>query len=305
METKKIVMGVISVAVAIIVLMSMIPIFTDAGASEDTFTNKGFFYVDSLDENQSVTYSCDPNGAYVDGVAITGEYATGYSGGASIAYTENFVVRWAGTGPYALRGAYWAYNQTGSASITFNGDGTYSGTYTSGSTTTDISGTFTEFYGLVLENSDRVMTTSSSDKYANGDTIINGTGLSRCVNINEYYVINIEGTIDDGVTVTAYSQLNGSEVTDLVISNIEINKSEVSNYIDLYDIESITFDVTLDDKTDSLTYTVFTLPTEVSAERSVHASPVEATLIGLIPLLMMVGILLTAIGLFIAKYRKN
>lgn len=305
MNAKSIAMGVVAMVVAVVLVVTCaVPIITDSVATEDTFTNKGLFFVEGLEEGQTVTYSCDSNGVYVNNVQITGDYATGYSGGASIAYTENFVIRWGGTGPYALRGAYWAYNQNASASITFNGNGTYSGTYTSGLTTTDISGTYTEFYGLVLEKTDRIMTSSTSNKYVNGDTIINGTGLTNCTNIGSFIVFNIDGTVDDGITVTGYSQTNGSELSTLTYSNVSINKTEVSGYKDLYNVTSVTFDVTdTNEKTDSVTYTVFTIPTEVTAERSVHVDGPTGDILAVIPILMVLGIVIGAVALFLTTRR--
>ena len=93
METKKIVMGVISIAVAIIVLMSMIPIFTDAGKSEDTFDNSdsAFYFMKELESGDSWTRT--------DGVwAYNGETLTNSSNdNVSVVVTENttvFFVSW-------------------------------------------------------------------------------------------------------------------------------------------------------------------------------------------------------------------
>ena len=284
---------IITLVVGIILAGSLlVPVLNDATKTSDTFTNNGLYYVDSLGENESVTYSCDSNGAYVDGVAITGDYATGYSGGASIAYTENLVIRWGGTGSFALRGAYWAYTSGAEASITFNGNGTYTGNYGD----TEINGTYSEFYGLVLSETDRVMTASTGHKYVNASSEINVSGLTNCTNIGSFIVFNVSGSITDGITIVGYNQTTGAEL-ELTYTNVEVNKTEVAGYVDLYDVTSITFDVTdTNDKTDSVTYTVFTIPTKVTAELSEHLTPGQISLMGAIPVMVIVALLMAAVG---------
>lgn len=306
MNMKPIVAVAIALTVGIVTFSGvLIPAIGSGVDTEDTFTNTGLFFVDGLEEDQTVTYSCDSNGAYVNNVQITGDYATGYSGGASIAYTENFIIRWAGSGMFALRGAYWAFDATGPASVTFKGDGTYTGSYTTSGVEATIDGTFTEFYGLVLEESDRIMSSATANKYVNGDSYINGTGLTNCTNIGSYIVFNIAGTVDDGITVTGYSQTNGSELSTLTYSNVSINKTEVSGYEDLYNVTSVTFDVTdTNDKTDSVTYTVFTIPTEVTAEKSIHANATTILLFKTIPVFIVLGMIVAVVGVLYLKSRR-
>lgn len=297
MNTK--VIGIsITAFIGIIVLGSVLmPILDDATATTDTFTNEGFFYVDSLAENETITYSCNGTTAYVNGVPIPGEYSTGYPGGASIAYTENFIIRWAGSGNYAIRGVYWAFDANASSSITFSGDGTYSGTYG----TAEFSGTWTTFYGLVNKETSRIMSSSTADKFVNSDSTINGTGLTQLTTIGQYAVFNLDGSIEDGITVKAYSQTNGSELTNFEISNIVINYTEVPDYLDLYNISSITFTVTdtSDSDSDNVTYSVFTIPTEVSAERAEHLSAGQNQLLLVIPVMIIVAILMAVVVLVI------
>ena len=297
METKKIVMGVISIAVAIIVLMSMIPIFTDAGASEDTFVNRGYFYVDSIEEDESITYHFEDGTLTINGTEVPSPSDNTYPDGITIFFTEHITVRMDGS-LMRIKGQVNVGCTALDLTIT---NSTITGTYTATNTST-ANWTYTKFTGMVTSETNRVMS-QPVPQYVNSDSLIETTGFTRAV--GDYYVIHVSGSIDDGVTVNLYTQGSGTIVTTVTVSNIQINYSPVNGYEDLYLVDNITFTLTKDDAISNVTYSIYTIPAEVTAERSAHASPVESTLIGLIPLLMMVGILLTAVGLFIAKYRKN
>lgn len=314
METKKIVMGVISVAVAIIVLMSMIPIFTDAGASEDTFTNDGYFTMDKITATDTTTHTISwtsSNGKIltVDGVDM--DITTwGLSPAQLITVfaTETDIIRLGViNGQQAL-----AWVQIRGATINYAGaSNNFDATIGSGTVTAQFDSetnprtmTYTDAY--IINNAgsgDYVMKKSTesafmledSPIYAIGTTDITVSGVSKTV------IIKIDGNIE-GVTVSTLYINNDDEPT---YSDIVIDATEHSGYVGLYDFNKITFTGTIGTDTKDYVYSYVIVPHEVTAERSAHASPVESTLIGLIPLLMMVGIMLTAIGLFIAKYRKN
>lgn len=299
METKKIVMGVISVAVAIIVLMSMIPIFTDAGKSEDTFDNSdsAFYFMKELESGDSWTRT---NGVW----AYNGETLTNSSNdNVSIVVTENTVFRQSGQ----VRGTTYGGNTINTVDVV-----TVDTTdVIKLNTNTTIN--YTVGYGAVTEG-DLILKNYTDKAYVHGDTpiwVTGVTGLPQTSSLGNL-VCHVEGTIDDGFTITVDPVSNGA-ASNIVVGDYTVNYSEVNGYKDLYLIENIQFGITADytdsdvttSKSTTATYSTFILPKEVTAERSAHASPVEATLIGLIPLLMMVGIMLTAVGLFIAKYRKN
>lgn len=311
METKKIVMGVISVAVAIVVLMSMIPIFTDAGASEDTFSNvnDSMFSVTELTPETEYTFIWDsntPTVATVNGETVDLKYAT------IICSTGTFLIRYGNGGSsvgYYMQsiggnvGLYFnTVNNTGKFTITNSESGLTIVSEPTGGTTTTNSYTYDRAFGIA-KIGNWVMKSPTQTVYMNGNSDVIAMGLTSLDGVwsNAFY---ISGNIDDGISVIQYSP---SPAT-YSISDIENDSKRVDGYIDLYTLNKITFNATnISDSSlvTPVTYNYFIVPAEVTAERSAHASPVEATLIGLIPLLMMVGILLTAIGLFIAKYRKN
>lgn len=304
METKKIVMGVISVAVAIIVLMSMIPIFTDAGASEDTFSNVGYYDM-VYSEAEELTFEWDHTNPYQ--VTIDGEIVTLPQSdftAKTILCGDSWVLRYAYEG--TLKTFVQFYGSIGSqvvASVSAETDMTV--TCSNGSvsvantaaTPDTFSTTYTHLY-VVSDDGNLVMKDANTPAYLNGDSEIVAVGLSK-VGTTPSCGISITGTIDDGFT---WEVFRGSGIT---FTDEAADYSEVSGYLDLYSLSKFTATATNSTGSSNLTYSYFIVPAEVTAERSAHASPVESTLIGLIPLLMMVGIMLTAVGLFIAKYRKN
>lgn len=309
METKKIVMGVISVAVAIVVLMSMIPIFTDAGASEDTFTNTGFYRMAEYDDTASFTAKWDhtaPTKFTVDGVTYDLP-TTQQSIDLNLMCAESFFLRYNVLSSYvyvqtygdSFAGSYTA-KTTDSTDMTITvsaGSITFSNGVNPAKTTT-----FTKLYAVATDG-EYVLKKPTESAYVLGDSTIVAIGHSS-YNIDTYLI----GSIDDGFTREYRNTSNPSaEVTNFTFSDVTVDDSEVSGYIDLYSLVKLTWTATNTDTsvTYDTIYSQFLVPYEVTAERSAHASPVEATLIGLIPLLMMVGIMLTAVGLFIAKYRKN
>lgn len=309
METKKIVMGVISVAVAIIVLMSMIPIFTDAGASEDTITNKGFMSAKILDESTTATISWEytnPTILVVDDVEINISNIESSYSAITIAFSNDWFIR-------AVQNTGLILYKTGTSSAsaiegaTVSSEKDFSMTVASGVATIGIGENTYEYTidgdGLIVtteENAPYVIKKSTDIAYVNGDSVVYGVGRTdRALNVSgSSFNAIFKASVDDGVTAISYSP-------QWTVTGSSVAYTDNATHEDLYDLTAFTVSLFATENSGSVTYNQIFVPTQVTAERSIHASPVEATLIGLIPLLMMVGILLTAIGLFIAKYRKN
>ena len=310
METKKIVMGVISVAVAIIVLMSMIPIFTDAGASEDTFTNEYYYTMDSIKEDSNVVISWTSANPLILTINDEDIDMSGVERGKSYTLigSDNVIVR-------ALIG-----NSTMSFQV-------FGANYGNSGNATEVTITLSDNNVVLASNRPDIPNYSITNTDVTEGVIINpdGTGdyavMKRIdkpayvLNDSDIILVGIteiapntnvglfaKGTLDDGLD---FSTVYAPADTTITYGTETATKSDVNNYVDLYLLDKFGFTISDGTNTVDATYSYFLVPSEVTAERSVHASPVESTLIGLIPLLMMVGIMLTAIGLFIAKYRKN
>lgn len=150
---------------------------------------------------------------------------------------------------------------------------------------------------------DYVMKTYSASAYVKGDTPLWVTGVTGMGigGSNGNVIVHIEGTIDDGLTITATKVFNGG-FGDLTIGEYTLNYQEVNGYEDLYKITSVVFDITGtytgedNPTTTTATYSTFIIPKTVTAELSYHPNESESTLIGIIPLLMVVGLVIAIIG---------
>lgn len=108
-------------------------------------------------------------------------------------------------------------------------------------------------------------------------------------------LIQISGNINDGVTVDILG------VSNEVISNLEVNKTAVAGYIDLYVISSITFDYTISGTTSSATYNFFIVPYSVTAEMSHHLDASEIALLAVIPIMVIAALLIFAVRTFTGR----
>lgn len=302
MNTKQIVTGVVALVVAIVITVACaIPVISDSTKTEDTFTNTGYFYVDAVVDDESITYDYEDHSLKVNDVPVDLPTGSQYPDGLTIIYTEHICIRYDG-GDLKVRGV--TSHSISAMNITVT-EGNITGTYawtTSPETTRDIAWTYEEFVGMVPDATNRVMC-KSEPQYLNSDSHIETTGLTKLTNINQTYVVHISGSIDDGITVNFYSSSDGSEITTVTAENITTNTVEVSGYDDLYKLNSITFTATDGEHTDDVTYTIYTIPVEVTAERTYHPDSTLSTMINVIPVLLIVSIIIGAVALFISNRR--
>lgn len=300
METKKIVMGVISIAVAIIVLMSMIPLISEGTSATKTFVNEGVPFAEPDEGTHTIVL--DSTGMKTDGESVTGLQML-YGNSVSILYFEGNVVRWDTSGNVQvigntnMSGQRRVIGNTQTDTITFN---------ISGSTVT-ASGN-TENPNVIIGSSLLAYPTADQDaKYRQGtqhyyteDTNLIIAGGFSNTEVSGQVALVMTGTVDDITAdfVWYYSVPATVQDIDVQTSNVTTNLNQIDKIL-------VTMDITATGDDYELTYTQFLSEATGSYDNPYYGGSTIATLIGLIPLLMMVGIMLTAIGLFIAKYRKN
>lgn len=287
----------ISVVVGVVLVVTMlIPIVSDATATEKTFTNEGAFYIE-VDPTDTYTveydHSTEPGVVYVNGEKLNVTFTTGYT----ILAIDNAILR----------------TQTGSGgdSLQYKGNGQYlvgitmvdlevsngeiTGTYV-GSGGTEQSWpetTYTECHIASPTPQDYVMTAYNSTSKMLGDSPIFAFGQTLLQDSAPYLLLfKIEGTIADGVTVSALNQTTGEPVTTVTISDIVINYTEVDGYVGLYDLTSITFSVDSNGYNTDVTYSAYIVPSKVTAELSQHMSDTEIALMSIIPLLVVIGLII-------------
>ena len=126
----------------------------------------------------------------------------------------------------------------------------------------------------------------ASDLFAEGVTTVNGYWGN---------VIKIAGDIS---SVTIDYVLGGQTVT---FSNEEIVKAPVKNHNNLYLLDKITFTATGSNGDTAVTYSYFLVPYEVTAERTISMDGPLGVLVGVIPLLMVAGLVTGAVVWFINR----
>lgn len=301
MDVKAIPALIVGVMVAVVMVGAVLPVFAETTAEQDTFRNSGYFYVDSVDDDETITYAYENHTLTVNGDNVPLPTGSQYPDGLTIIYTEHICIRYDG-GDLKVRGV--TSHSIATMNITVS-EGNITGNYywtTSPETERAIEWTYTEFVGIVPETTDRVMC-KSEPQYIQSDSHIETTGLTKLTNINATHVIHISGTYDDGMTVNLYSSSNGDEITTLTVENISVNATEIRGYDDLYKLNSVTFDVTDGVNTDSVTYTIYTIPAEITVDKTVHPDAVLSTLINLLPLMAGAGLVLG--GIVWVMFRKG
>lgn len=294
MDIKTISVALAIVTVSAVIFGALLPMFQDVTATEDTFTNDGYFYVDSVAEGNSINYRYENSTLYINGEQFGTPVDNTYSG-LTVMYTENLNIRYDGT--MKMRGILGNHNAQ-YLNLTVSA-GTITGEWQStGDTPSQVSTTYTTFYGIVADKSERVM--CKSPQYVNESSYISASGITQIASTT-WAIVNIDGSIADGLTINLHKDSNGTVLDTFTVKDYTIDYSEVSGYEDLYQIDKIDITVTDGENDDDMVYTIFTVPTEVTAERSVHVNGPTGAIIDLIPLIVALSIVILAVGWFITR----
>lgn len=298
MNTKQIISIALVVAVGAMVFSAvLIPAVSMATDTEDTFTNNGFFYVDSVAEGNSINYRYENSTLYINGEQFGTPVDNTYSG-LTVMYTENLNIRYDGT--MKMRGILGNHNAQ-YLNLTVSA-GTITGEWQStGDTPSQVSTTYTIFYGIVADKSERVM--CKSPQYVNEDSFISASGITQIASTT-WAIVNIDGSIADGLTINLHKDSNGTVLDTFTVKDYTIDYSEVSGYEDLYQINKIDITVTDGENDYDMVYTIFTVPAEVTAELSIHADAPTRAILNMIPILAVLGLLVGIIGIGYMKFRN-
>lgn len=303
METKNILGSIVSLTVVVICVAAiMMPVVSDATKTTETFTNEGAFYVEvdpATDYTIEYDYSTDPGVLVINGDEVNIPFSNGYT----VLSIDDAILRvvWDNTLQYKGDNSYIVSIEMLDLTVS---NGSITGTYqkAGGSETSWPTTTYTKAYIISPDEQDLVMTAYNSTPKMNGDSEVYAFGQT-IVN-NNWYLFKITGTIDDGVTVSCLDPTSGEAVEGATISNLSINKTAVDGYLDLYNLTSITFTVTLaDESTADCTYTAYIVPAEVTAELAQHLSSGEIALLNAIPVLVIVSLVIGAVGIAITSRR--
>lgn len=301
MDAKTIAVSVVSIAIACLFAVTLlIPVIADSTTTEDTFTNEGVFNYGKFtpDDEYTLTFDCttgtikvgDDTVTPIDGVSLTSFLSY------SVIATDNVLLRWG-----ANQSGYYMQligNDSGGNNV-LSGGATGTATISSGNLSVTVVSsenvsatktfTFTELYAIVPDDDVAVLKVSADAVYINGDSELYGSGLTTVTSWNNMF--HFEGTYDDGITISSPNLSNAT------FDNITWTIEPVAGYIDLYKLTKIEFDITSNDTTVHATYSFFGVPSEVTAERSIHPDANTSTLLNIIPLFVVIGIILGTIGI--------
>lgn len=306
MDTKSMTAVLVGLMVSGLILVAFVPIFTEVTATEDTFTNDGYYRMAETTEETTIVWDTgnNPNVLVVNDVEISltaMNLRLNYS--YTIAFSKDFVLRYYYLGTSSSMDIYASgytgvgINQSSGAigTFTINENGI---TLEKSDSETTLTATHTGDFFVINPNGIYTMKKMDVSAYLLEDSTIFyacGTSLVATNVVSSFY---IEGTVDD-YTITPMSSNVNTE-------NESSTHDDVSGYVDLVLLDKLTFDSIYSppggtETERSQTYSYFLVPYQVTAEKSVHGDEVFNTVINLIPLLAGVGLLMAGVYYFISR----
>lgn len=294
----------VGIVVGLVVFSAILmPVVNNATATEATFTNDGFIRMTEItDESDDVTITwtyTDPYTFNINDEAIVipstttgGTNAFPYTifanegWGLRVAVSSNDRVDLNLYGSGDTSGLLWYATVTDSDTVTISfSQGT--ATFVKG-TSTGVTQSYTSVY-IPDNEGEYVLKKPNESAYMTGDSLIYSTGrTSTAFGENTFALnFNLDGNIDDGVTVTTLAPIG------FTTSNVEINADEVSGYVGLYSFNNVTFDITQTSTsiTTGAVYSQVIVPYEVTVELANHLDSEMIQMIKVIPILIIAGLI--------------
>lgn len=292
---NKLIPLVLTLVVGIILTGSLLmPVLADTTETEHTFTNDGVFRMTDED-SYSITYDAQNLKFVVNGEDYPFESFP--QGRWTLVSTDKFMFRFQA---YANEGYGLFISDTNSTTAIANTETTTPRTWTfangvytgyDGVTTREYT---TESFRGFAPDGDYIMTNGTDKPFVNGNSsIIIGHGLTMINSNNTPFYIT--GTVNNGVTVTTKDTVT--------VDNVAVNTVKSSKYADCYTLNSITFDATLNNTTVSATYDRIIVPYQVTVEVAEPLSDGEISLLNALPILIIIGLVMVAVGAIVVKNR--
>lgn len=306
MDIKTISVALAIVTVSAVIFGALLPMFQDVTATEDTFTNEGYFFINEhnpTDEDVTIFWNhLDPDNIIVNDKTISLANIP-YNRTVSVQMGPEMVLRYVHT---ATSGDI---RVSGPASYICNtGNGrdmtvvlTSTGATVTSSHAPDTPATYnydgTMYY--INDTGPYIMKNADAPAYLKGDTDLFIVGTTSM--FGQPVVIRIEGNLTEGFTPTTIKV--GSDAFTVTYSPITAHSIIVGGYDDLYQLDKLTFTATNDNtsETYNVTYNYFMVPYEVTGERSAHVDGPTGAIINLIPLIVALSIVILAVGWFITR----
>lgn len=292
---------IITLVVGVILTGALLgPVVNDATKTEETFTNEGYYNVSKLESTDDYTMVWSPDNPYQ--VVINGTDTVSLSkvpqyGAVTVVGSDEFCVRFLNTPDNPRIQVYgnmtWGFGSSSGTTFTASlSDGTLT-LKNEADPAYSVSNTAPEKLYAISNDGEYVLKNGKTPAYMLGDS-----SLIVLCGITEATIatpgVYADGTIDGGLDFTLFRPSAQSETA--VFSNESITAETVEGYVGLKSLEKIEFDVTLNEGTVEPTYTYFIVPAKVTAELSDHLTPGQISLIGAIPVMVIVALLMAAVG---------
>lgn len=317
MEIGKLPMAIVGITIAVIVCaVVLIPVVQESTQTHDTFTNNGFYTMDKVDDTSSHVITWDLNTPRKIVIDDT-EFALSMPSGSYTLYgSEDVIFRltiasWRvylqvlSQSFYENRISQDASPTNGIVEISIN-DGTVTYTYSVDSTEKTFDVSDDSFVINPVGTGEYTMKNSSESAYVLDDSFVILAGSTGTTASNTFAIFST-GSLENGMSVVSNVYL-GSDFTTAEYTEPQPTYQVVDGYISLNLLDKYEFTATFDDgleseSTENVTYSYFIVPTSVSAEKSVHADQTTIQLLNVIPLLVIIGIVMLAVGTMI-YYRR-
>ena len=286
MDTGKFIGLLVFFLVGALVLVAFVPVIQETTSATNTITNDGVYNMTDDDSDYTLVYNgtsgtIDANGTVIQRDSIP-------AGAWTLISTPEYMIRLQNYSAQSYN--LWIFGITGFNRVLGNveTDGVTihvsSGSITLATETWNYTG---EFRGID-PNGSFVMTDGQPFTVHKTDSIIVGNGTTPVsVWYDLFYMI---GTAED-MEVTS----NGT----ITISDIQVNRTPLTQYVDGVSVESITFSATDGTNSTNATYNRVIVPEEVTLEKSIHPDTTLATVINLLPLIAGVGLLMFLVAEFL------
>lgn len=312
MEIGKLPMAIVSLTICVIVCaVVLIPVVSESTQAYDTYTNDGYFNMKKITSSDETEYEIKwdvtkPNQATVNDDVVTFDLSDSTSQISIIcgddwlfranittnAITTISIIKSSGSGT-TISSSLTCTLSSGTASVTADGVEITPLTYTTAY--------------IPFKDGSLIMKKSGSSCFIHSESELFAMGLSNVLTSGSprQEGIKFVGTYDD-LTFSVWRPPSDAELS--AFSNPTSDATQDTSHNDLYTLKEIKFVFTYTNADESttdtnLTYSYFVVPAEITSERSVHPDATTTQLINVIPILVIIGIVMLAVGTMI-YYRR-
>ena len=294
---------IITLVVGVILAGSLLmPVIQDVTATEKTITNEGYFRMSEISADDESTYVLTwnvntPNTINVNDAPVVMDLENAPNQ-VTVCFNGDWMLR-----ANITNGAITTITYIPNIGVSTLASSTVEVTLNGGSATAVMDGTSkTEDYtNVYIPDADGsfVMKKSNTNAYIQSNSVMVAFGISRLDTASSFTErgIRFNGSMDD-LNLSIWRPPSDTTST---ITDVSVNATKDAAYVDLYELTNITMvghyvneDKSVTDTT--LTYSYFLVPYEVTSELSQHLTPGQNSLVGAIPIMVIVALLMAAVG---------